>query len=208
MFFLTNVKSTSNFFLPHHELYNAGVFKVNNHYVLNPKFFIIKWKQGVEFLINVFYLTHNHLIFGTEFFKKETSAFNWEFFTTQPLWKISPYSFLYKETRINHVSNSFYFKLKQKNIDCVFIYDAYYHFKTLYYLNRYKYFSIGFSHSRINPWIFSYSFFVLNDSILTQSVFFYLINFTKKIALHHKFYTQKSYWTFFTTYTLYPQFLI
>jgi hypothetical protein len=195
LFFLLNFQSSEKFFNCHHSFYVPSVEKTHASYFLNPQFFFARWKQGVQLLTNVFFLTSNYIMFGTEFFKKETLAFGWfNNYHNVDLWKfVSPY-LIFKTPTINHTTNSFFFKLKKFCIDCTLIYDSYYHFKTLYYLNKYNFFTVGLSHSRMNPWIFSYSFFALTDSILTQTAFFYIVNFSLQSAFKAKFVMYKKSW--------------
>jgi len=59
--------------------------------------------------------------------------------------------FFAKNNQINQTAGSFYRKLKKKQLDGVFIYDTYYHFKNLYYLRRMRFFTVGLTNQRVNP---------------------------------------------------------
>jgi hypothetical protein len=194
-FFLLNFRSINNFFYLNHEYSLLGIQQFKSFLTSSGVIFFTRWRQGTTLLYSLFYLEPRSLLLGTEFFMRETCAYNWNFFDGDLIfWKYSKNYLFLKTNRVNQSTQSFYRKLKKKKIDCVFVYDAYYHFKNLYYLNKGQFFTIGLSHQRINPWLFSYVFIVLNDSLISQLLFLSLLNLSKKVVLKSVFLIKKFSW--------------
>jgi hypothetical protein len=195
IFFLTGFIKNYNFFLIHHQFRKMYLLGNKNFHYLNTTLFFNKWHNGLNFLFHIFYFNSKLILLGTEFFKKETNVFNWLFLKSNTkFWNYYFSYFIFKTSKINTVTNSFFLKLKKYGIDMFLIYDCYYHFKNLYYINKYGFFSIALTNARINPWIVSYSFPVINDSFMTHLLFFNIINFSFKQAFVVKYQTLFKNW--------------
>lgn len=84
------------------------------------------------------------LYFSNNFFKDELSAINWKFFKNlKNLYKyVSPFLF-HKSTKIFNYGWLVFYKLRLSGFNIALLVDVLYHKKTIYYLNRSEFFTIG-----------------------------------------------------------------
>lgn len=137
-----------------------------------------------KFLENIFFLNINVLIFSNALFKKKTDSFNWSFI------KNNNYFFSWKyvlNNKFNELSNFWekYF-FKKAKLTLFFIIDTYYNKKLVFYLKKFKQFTIGAPMNKsmwsvlTYPLIPSEFLFAYHIFFLIEILYFYIIIFFKK----------------------------
>lgn len=154
---------------------------------INSNRFIHTWFNSFSFIYNIFYFNLSPLIFGSYAFKKEILAFNWKFFHADiVLWKFSFSFFIFKTNSFSKKIDFFYKKIYTLGVDFLFITDALYHVKNLYYFNKYKIFTLGLVSGTMDPWLVSFAVPGLVSGSLTEFFFLKNIVFLLQYSTHVK----------------------
>ena len=101
-------------------------------------------KDFYYLLFNLFFYKIELLYLGNSFFKKEILALNWLLFSSfNYLWRyVKPFIFL-KPNNINIYGDFIFYKVRLMGINISIIFDVVYHSKTLHYVRRAGFYSIG-----------------------------------------------------------------
>lgn len=152
-----------------HPSFNSFYFfnKYQNIGCFNFKKVFNLWVNIFTFVSNIFFYNLKYLAFGNSYFKYEVLSINW--YSTnfsQAIWKYvgSFVFFLNNKTTLRN-KRYFYF-LTSLGYRLAFVADIYYHSKTIYYLNHFKYISVG-------PIPLSSNFYLLTITIPTSSNFLF-----------------------------------
>jgi hypothetical protein len=177
LFFLFNHTSFSRFHIHHNYYY---FFQCDNK-ILNYSKFIYKWNNFNELIYNMYYYSYNSLIFSSFLFKKEISSINWYFTNLKNInWKYSSLFFFLKTNKFHKKIDFFYYNLKKFYELFLVISDTNYHFKNLYYYNKYNFFSIGLVPFNLNPWNVSFALPVMINNFFIQLFFIKILIYIYK----------------------------
>jgi hypothetical protein len=165
-----------------HPSFNSFYFfnKYQNIGCFNFKKVFNLWVNIFTFLINIFFYNLKYLVFGNSYFKYEVLALNWHGTNfSQVIWKYvgSFVFFLNNKTTLRN-KRYFYF-LTSLGYKLAFITDIYYHAKTVYYLNHFKYISVG-------PIPISSNFYLLTIAVPTSSNFLFSNLFFLRLVIKLK----------------------
>ena len=171
----TNIKlhySWSNFFIQNKNSTNL--------YVSVSKLFI-RWKQFYYLMYNIFFYKLKLLFFSNSFFRAEVDSLNWlNSPAIHSIWRhVSPF-LTYKSTKIFNYGWLIFYRLKLLGYNTSLVMDTLYHIKTLYYLNKFNYFTLGlvpvnYASTSLNVALPSSS-----DNFLTQLYFLQFLTKLKK----------------------------
>lgn len=202
-----NKKFFNLFFLFTYSMYNS-YFKVNNvntfFYLKNVKNKIIiidlkkfsnRWNDAYNLIFNIFYYNFNALFFGTNLFKNETLALNWNYnYFDINLWKYYFPFFIFKLNNYNKKTDFFFDKLNNFNINFIFVTDCHYHYKNIHYLKKKSIYTLGLVNINLNPWLVDYPLISFFENFLIQSFFFKLIIYINKKVLFDNYKYFKKIW--------------
>ncbi len=185
LFFIVNQNVDFQKYKPHAQfrlfwLQNLG----HGEYLFKPSVFIRKWQNIHAFLYNSFYFNHLPMVFSSKFFKKETLALNWFFHPfSLHAWRFASFFFTFYITVYTRKLNFFYKQLKNRGTAFALIIDLEYHFKTLFYLRRNKWFTLALVPLNLNPWSVSMAIPIGTSSLFTQFFFYKFLILTRKKAV-------------------------
>ena len=184
--FLVGSMSTSHqVFTPHSSFASFYVTqKKGGASIINLGKFFQKWKLSYYLFYNLFYYKIYLLTFTSSFFKKEALAFNWsECRQFEHTWRyIKPFLFL-KPNKINDSAEFIFRKLKYLQLNTALITDISYHQKTIYYLKRLNYFTLGLVPTLYHLKSVDFAIPVASESLLNQVYFVRFILSIKQNSL-------------------------
>ncbi len=199
LYFLFNYSLFNNNFKPHANIKMFSTYNYSNKLLIfDSSKFLIRWKEAYDLLFNIFFYNFTPLIFGTNFFKKEILALNWNYNNFDiNMWKFYFPFFIFKLNNYNKKTDFFFDKLSFLNVNFFLISDCLFHFKTLHYIKKKNYYSVGLVNASLDPWIVTYPILTLFESFLTQLFFFKLLLFIEKQVLFFKYTHLKNTWILF-----------
>lgn len=168
------------------------------HYVsptlnfINLRKIFMLWSNILSFITNVFFFKIDYLVFSNTYFKYETLVLNW--LTSKHfryIWKYSSPFIFFLNNKTTFYTESFFRFLINKNIRLAFLIDLHYHSKSLFYLNKFKFISIGPVPLSANLYLLSLALPVSSNSVLSNLFFFRLLLKIKKLNSTHLY---ESYW--------------
>ena len=142
------------------------------------------WLTLINFLVNFFFYKINFLSFTSSYFKYENLSLNWSVNKTiRSLWKYSN-PFLFFLGNKTTLENEAYFDLiRRKGFNIAILIDIYYHKRTMYYLNKHKFITIGPVPMSSNFYSLTMAFPVASNSVFSNLFFIRLLfKFQKSVA--------------------------
>lgn len=187
--------SSNNFFTPHANFKSLFLFSQDNTTTyLNLQKMHSKWINTCNFLLNLFMIKCNLLVFATKTLKIETLSFNWSLnLLNYNLFKYSSPIFFTKDSKYSVASTLVFKKFQQSKVDTVFITDIKYHEKNLYYLKRFNITTIALMPYNLNPWLVTYAIPAASSSIFIQYFFLKLLTYLKQYATTKNYNIYKQY---------------
>jgi len=173
VFVRTNMTSQSGLTKPHHSF---RTFYLSNTAggltILSiPKLFQ-RWKTFYFLLFNLYYHSVDALTFSPAFFKKEVLSLNWSFHKNfQFMWRYTRPFLVFKPNKITNHGDFVFRKLRSLGLSVGVVTDVLYHNKTIYYLKRTGFYSIGLVPTIYNAYTVDFAVPTAYDSIFTQIFF-------------------------------------
>ena len=135
-----------------------------------------RWRDMYLLMLNLTYYEVEFLSFGTRFFKEEVLALNWKNSNQWKfMWKfIRPFLFL-QPNKITNQGDQVFWQLYLTGLRVSVILDTPYHLKTLYYLHRAGFYSIGPVPLNYDKNLVDYAVPVGVDSLFTHMFFLRLL---------------------------------
>ena len=175
-----NSASTSTITIPHFSFKHFYLgYRRGGNAVLNINKFFTRWKDTYYLTFNLFYYEIDLLTFGTSFFKSEILSLNWQSMNKfKFMWRYTRPFLALRPNKITTYGDFVFYRLSLLGMRIGLVVDILYHTKTIYYLHRSGFYTIGLV--PINHNISSLNFAIpsTSDSVLSQ-VFF--IRFTSLI---------------------------
>jgi len=154
-----------------------------------------RWVSTNVLLTNLFYYNIKILSFGSKLLKDEILSLNWKLSPSNLLSHASfDKSFFFSSAKTGPLYAKSFLRLSTFKIENSFIFDLNFHHRTIFFLRRYKFFSMGLVASTQNPWVVDYPIPVSISNILTQYYFIKLFLYTFSVARHLYFLNCKSLW--------------
>jgi hypothetical protein len=178
--------STKSFFLNYSKL-SVNIFNINK--LFN------RWQDFYYLILNIFFYNLPLVTFGTSVFKNELLSLNW--FLNEKLkqhWRyVRPYIFT-KENKINDEYTNIFSSLKLKGLTLSFVINVDYHKKTIYYLKRFNFFTIGVVPVTSNLLSVDFALPSSCESMSSHLFFIRTILYIKKLSEKNKFDIYQKSW--------------
>lgn len=188
--------SSHQFFVPHTNFKHLFLFSQykNSHYINLPKIYA-KWQNTCNFILNLFFIKSNLIVFTIKTLKTEALSFNWSFnVLNYNLFKYASPMFFSKDTSFGIASTLIFKKLSQNNVNTVFLTDVKYHEKNLYYLKKFNITTIGLVSYNLNPWLVTYAIPTATNSLFIQYFFIKLLIYFQQYSLNRQYNLYKQLW--------------
>lgn len=180
--FIASTVSTVSSSAKVHSSWRSFFVGNKNHFVFwNLARTFAQFKALITLLRNLFFYDVVILYFSSYVFRTEVDALNWNHLATVPiLWRYA-YPFLTtKYSKIFDYGWAVFRLLRERGYNMAFVLDIIYHHKTLYYLDRESYFTLGL----VPLWYHSNSVNValptLSDDLISQLFTFRLVLAVKR----------------------------
>ena len=178
--FLTYIQYTTltshQFFVPHTNFKHLFIFsQYQTTYYLNIPKMHAKWNNTCNFILNLFFIKSNLMVFTVKTLKNEALSFNWSFnLLNYNLFKYASPIFFSRDTSFGVNSTLIFKKFNQNNLNTVFLTDIKYHEKNLYYLKKFNTTTIGLVSYNLNPWLVTYAIPTATNSLFIQYFFIFI----------------------------------
>lgn len=195
-FLLSNTASNSTLYVPHASFstFYLSHFK-GGSIILNISKFFKKWKLAYALLYNLFFYKIPLLVFTPSFFKSENLAINWvELKQFSFLWRYIKPFLTFKSNKINDYGEFIFRKLKILGFNVGLITDVLYHSKSIYYLRRLNYYSIGLVPTIYHAKTLDLAIPTTNDSLISQVFFIRFVLKIKKVSLSARLLSLRKLW--------------
>jgi hypothetical protein len=181
-FFLFNNSFSNTLFFGNTIFSNYGlVTKGEKILILNYKLYLNRWLTSYDLIFNLSYFNISKLFFTSPLFYNQNNALNWFNFTwTFELWHWFQNLFIFQTPRHDPKVRYFFSTIKKYNVSCAIITDTNYHLKTIFYLKKSYFFTIGLIHLNENPFLVEYPVISFFNNYLIQSFFIKFIFFIQK----------------------------
>lgn len=195
-FLQVNLFTSTHIFKTHttwKSLFLSNTDSIINIISINKVF--TKWKEFYYLMLNLFYFNIQILFFGTSFFKKELLAFNWKVSTQiNYLWRYIQPLLYFKSNKIINYGDFLFRKLKLSNFNIALILDTTYHNKTIYYLHKVPFYTIGLVPINCSYYTVNFAIPTSSDNLFTQLFFIKFLVKTKKITKNIEYSNLKNLW--------------
>lgn len=161
-----------------------GVHSKHTYPYINVNKLFHRWIHTHTLLYNLFYNQTPILVFSSKVLQKEAYAVNWSGNTqTYNLFKYSiPYFFL-KNHPFGLETNLAFSRLSDLDLECVFITDLRYHYRSVDFLKKHGIYTFGLVPYNTTPWSLHYPIPVTVSTIFIQYFFIKLLFYIRNTAL-------------------------
>jgi len=188
--------NSHKFFVPHTNFKTLFLFSQHNTTCyLNLTKMYAKWNNTCNFIINLFFIKTNLIVFSVKTLKSEALSFNWSYnLLNYNLFKYSSPIFFTKDTNFGIVSTLVFKKFHQNGLNTVFLTDIKYHEKNLYYFKRFNITTIGLVPYNLNPWLVTYAIPTASNSLFIQYFFLKLLTYFRQYSLNYHYNNYRQLW--------------
>lgn len=163
--------------------------------VFNVSKLFNKWKLSYYLFFNLFHYKIQFLSFTPSFFKKEVLSLTWkDAKQVSFLWRYIKPFLVYKQNKINDEGEFIFRKIKFLGFNIACVSDISYHNKTIYYLKRLNFYTIGLVPTIYHRNTLDFAIPTSNSDIISQLFFIRTLLIIKQTTLSQQFYTLKNYW--------------
>jgi len=169
--------------------------KSSNTVIFNPTKLFRRWQDFFHLIFNLFFYKIDMLYFGNRVFRRQVLALNWSSFKqVRHLWSfIQPHLFEKSNHREVAVGWIFHY-LAVRNFSIAFVFDIIFHKVTLYYLHKWKFYTIGSVSITHNLQNLNFALPVASDSLLMHLFFLRLISHIRRFAENKHYLNYKDCW--------------
>ena len=195
-FVRVNMASQNELTIPHHTFRTSYLThsKGGLTVITLPKLFQ-RWKSCYFLLHNLYYHNVKVLTFSPSFFKKEVLALNWTFHKQfQFMWRYTRPFLVHKPNKITNHGDFVFRSLRALGLSVGIVTDVLYHTKTIYYLKRTTFYSIGLVPTIYNAYTVDFALPTAYESMFTQIFFVRFLVRTKQDASAMEFNNLRSMW--------------
>ena len=145
------------------------------------------WMTLLSFLLNLFFYNIEYLFFSSSYFKYENLALNWSINKNlKQIWRYTNPFLFFLNNKTTLQNNNYFYLLKKKHFNVAVVVDLYYHKRTLHYLNRYKFLTLGPVPLSSNFYSLNITFPVSANSLFSNLFFIRLLFKLRKNASYSK----------------------
>jgi len=148
-----------------------------------PKLFN-RWKSAYYLTYNLYYYRVEMLTFAPSFFKNEVLSLNWQdLHRFKYIWRYTRPFLTFKSNKITNHAEFVFRRLRLLGMGIGLVTDILYHHKTIYYLRRSAFYSIGLVPSIYHINSVDFAIPTTYESILMQVFFVKFLTRTRQTAL-------------------------
>ena len=164
--------------------------------LLNVNKLFNRWKDTYYLTFNLFYYEIELLTFSTSFFRSEILSLNWQVMTKfKFMWRYTKPFLTSKPNKITTYGDFIFYRLNLLGLRVSLVVDVLYHSKTIYYLHRAGFYSIGLVPVNYNINTVNFAIPTASDSLFTQIFFIRFLAVTQQNSKTLKYKSQKSLWS-------------
>ena len=150
---------------------------------INVSKLLHRWIHTHTLLYNLFYNQTPIIVFSSKVLQKEAYAVNWDGnSTTYNLFKYSIPCFFLKNHPFGLETNIAFSRLADFDLECVFITDLRYHYRSVAFLKKHGMYTIGLVPYNTSPWSLHYPIPVAVSTIFIQYFFIKLLFYLRNSA--------------------------
>lgn len=154
------------------------------------------YKTFNSLLFSVLYYNIKLLSFGNSVFRQDISAINWSYISYySSIFKFNNLSIFFQPNKLNDKFPKAFKFLKMNGFHTSVVYDSNYHKRTIYYLQRLSFFSIGIIPANMPKYTLNVSLPTLNDTLLMHLYMLRLFVKTKQKSDNKSFKSLYSLWS-------------
>jgi len=196
VFIKINVVSASTLTVPHasFRLYFIRNRRGGASIMSLPKLFN-RWKSAYYLTYNLYYYRVDILTFAPSFFKNEVLSLNWQdLHKFKYIWRYTRPFLTLKPNKITNHAEFVFRRLRLLGLSIGLVTDILYHHKTIYYLRRSTFYSIGLVPSIYHINSVDFAIPTTYESILMQVFFVKFLTRTRQTALAVRHAELKTLW--------------
>ena len=197
VFIKINVVSASTLTVPHasFRLYFIRNRRGGASIMSLPKLFN-RWKSAYYLTYNLYYYKVDILTFAPSFFKNEILSLNWQdLYKFKYVWRYTRPFLTLKSNKITNHAEFVFRRLRLLGLSIGLVTDILYHHKTIYYLRRSTFYSIGLVPSIYHINSVDFAIPTTYESILMQVFFVKFLTRTRQTALAVRHTELKALWS-------------
>ena len=191
-----NSASQSILTTPHHSFQNFYLgYRKGGLAILNVNKFYNRWKDVYYLIFNLFYYEIELLTFGTSLFRSEVLSLNWQSMNKfKFMWRYTKPFLSFRPNKITTYGDFVFYRLNLLGLRLALVVDVLYHNKTIYYLHRSGFYSIGLVPVNYNIASVNFAIPSAADSLLSQVFFIRFLSLTQQDSTHLKYTSSKNMW--------------
>jgi hypothetical protein len=191
--------SNSVLMIPHFSFKHFYLgYKRGGLVVLNVNKLFNRWKDAYYLTFNLFYYEIELLTFSTAFFRSEILSLNWQVMNKfKFMWRYTKPFLTSKPNKITTYGDFIFYRLNLLGLRVSLVVDVLYHSKTIYYLHRAGFYSVGLVPVNYNINTVNFAIPTASDSLFTQIFFIRFLAVTQQNSKTLKYKSQKNTWSHF-----------
>ena len=163
--------------------------------ILNARKLFTRWKDIYHLLFNLFFYKLDMLIFGSSFFKSEILALNWQNMEKfKFMWRYTRPFLTLKSNKITTYGDFVFSRIGSLGFRLSLLIDILYHNKTIYYLHRAGFYTIGLVPVNYNMNSVNFAIPTSSDSLMAQIFFIRFTTLVKQSTLTNRYDKLKQLW--------------
>ena len=163
--------------------------------VLNISKFFTRWKDVYYLMFNLFFYKIDTLTFGTSFFKQELLSLNWQSMKKfKFMWRYTRPFLSFRSNKITTYGDFVFYRLNLLGMRLGLVIDVLYHSKTIYYLHRSGFYTVGLVPINYNINTLNFAVPSTSDSLLTQVFFIRFLSLIKQNTSNTQFNSMRQLW--------------
>lgn len=158
-----------------------------------------RWVDSYNLIFNLIFHDLVSLFFSNIYFKKEISALNWGLKSSMSLWRLTQIVIFDRNNKIADSANYIFYKIRLLGVINTFVFDSEYHIRTLYYLRRHGFYTMGVVALNKDRRVLDYAIPIGSNSLVAQLFFLrFFINIKKEVQ-SYRYASRKKLWLQDTT---------
>ena len=163
--------------------------------IFNPTRLFRRWQDFYLLLFNLFFYKINMLYFGNRVFKRQVLALNWlalNKFTY--IWSFAQPYLYHRINALDAAATHTFQYLLARNFHTAFVFDSTFHHKTLHYLHKWGFYTIGSVSITHDMNTINFALPVAADSLTMHLFCLRLVSHIKRFSEGYHFQDYQNYW--------------
>ena len=147
------------------------------------KSFFSLYKKFFNLIYSILHYNIPKLIFSNNIFREECCALNWASLSSHLfIWRYNYHSLFYKPSKLQDSLLTAFYMLRQAGITSGIVVDTLYHSKTIYYLHRTNFYSVGLVDAGKSKYTLNAALPALGENLASQLFFIRSIMFINRLV--------------------------